>query len=505
MIRTPRLSILALFIVATWCIAATRADDAAKPDESWNAIFMGEDKVGYVHSITTNEKENNRDVVHVRVETVMNIKRFGQSIEMKMEIDSFETPEGALLRMDHRSPGQRIRGEVKDKTMHVTVETLGKQQTQTMPWSGDVLGPGAEDRLLKRQPLKAGEKRTFRSFNPELGMRIISTSLYGEEAEEVALLDGGKKKLQRVRVAIEDVPQLKNIKTTYWVDDSGEMLKSHTTLLVGMTTYRVTKDTAMAPASSFSTDFAVQTLVKVDKKIPMAYDAAEIVYRVKWDAGEGKEGDPKEIIPQDDRQFFTRAEDGGTLLVIRAVDATRPSTSPEPADLAMFRRSNNQLQSDNEKVVAVAKAAVGDATDPWQKAVRIEKWVFQNLKEKNFSKAFDSAAVVAETLEGDCTEHGVLLAAMARAAGIPSRVATGLVYADRLGAFGYHLWTEVYVNGRWVPLDGTLGRGHASPTHIKITDSSLDGVDGYTATFLPVVPVLGRLKLEVVSWKHAGQ
>jgi len=505
MVRTLRSSLLVLLVVATSWTAAARADEAPKTDESWDAIFMGEDKVGYVHSITTNEKENDRDVVHVRVETVMNIKRFGQSIEMKMEIDSFETPDGKLLRIDHRSPGQRIRGEVKDKTMHVTVETLGKQQTQSMPWSDDVLGPGAEDRLLKKEPLKSGDKRTFRSFNPELGMRIISTSLFGEDAEEVAMLGGGKKKLQRVRVAIDDVPQLKNVKTTYWVDDAGEMLKSHTTLLVGMTTYRVSKEMAMAPASSFSTDFAVQTLVKVDKKIPMAYDAAEVVYRVRWDAGEGKDGDPKEVIPQDERQFFTRGEDGGTLLVIRAVDPSQPSTSPEPADLAGFRRPNNQLQSDNEKVVAAAKAAVGDATDPWQKAVRIEKWVFQNLKEKNFSRAFDNAAVVAETLEGDCTEHGVLLAAMARAVGIPSRVATGLVYADRLGAFGYHLWTEVYINGRWVPLDGTLGRGHASPTHIKITDSSLDGVDGYTATFLPVVPVLGRLKLEVVSWKHASQ
>jgi hypothetical protein len=127
--------------------------------------------------------------------------------------------------------------------------------------------------------------------------------------------------------------------------------------------------------------------------------------------------------------------------------------------------------------------------------------VYENLAEKNFSKVFDSAAVVAEKLEGDCTEHGVLLAAMARVVGIPSRVAVGLVYAQRLGAFGYHMWAEVYVGGRWVPLDGTLGLGQASPAHIKLADASLDGADAMIA-FLPVARVMDRLKIEVVSWKE---
>ena len=39
-----------------------------------------------------------------------------------------------------------------------------------------------------------------------------------------------------------------------------------------------------------------------------------------------------------------------------------------------------------------------------------------------------TAAEVARSREGDCTEHAVLLAALARARGIPARVAMGLVY-----------------------------------------------------------------------------
>ncbi|MCA9109995.1 MAG: transglutaminase domain-containing protein, partial [Planctomycetaceae bacterium] len=99
-----------------------------------------------------------------------------------------------------------------------------------------------------------------------------------------------------------------------------------------------------------------------------------------------------------------------------------------------------------------------------------------------------------------CTEHAVLLAGMLRAKGIPSRVAVGLVYVARLSAFGGHMWTEAYLDGRWVPLDSTLGYGGIGAGHIKFADSSLsdDGPSPITA-FVPLVSSLGKMKIEVVQ------
>src|SRR5436190_11930904 len=83
---------------------------------------------------------------------------------------------------------------------------------------------------------------------------------------------------------------------------------------------------------------------------------------------------------------------------------------------------------------------------------------------------------VAQTLTGDCTEFSMLAAAMCRAAGVPSRVAIGLVYVDRppprQAFFGFHMWTEVYVRGAWVAIDATLGQGSVGPGHLKIADHS---------------------------------
>ena len=53
-------------------------------------------------------------------------------------------------------------------------------------------------------------------------------------------------------------------------------------------------------------------------------------------------------------------------------------------------------------------------------ACRLEKLVRDKMQAQDFSQAFATAAEVAETLQGDCTEHAVLLAALCRAREIPN-------------------------------------------------------------------------------------
>src|SRR5262249_18456864 len=107
-------------------------------------------------------------------------------------------------------------------------------------------------------------------------------------------------------------------------------------------------------------------------------------------------------------------------------------------------------------------------------------------------------------LQGDCTEHAVLLAAMARARQIPSRIAVGLVYVAGATSFGGHMWTEVYINGTWVPLDATLGQGGIGADHIKFADSSFadEGALPPLSTFLPLVSVLGKMQIEIREVRH---
>ena len=182
--------------------------------------------------------------------------------------------------------------------------------------------------------------------------------------------------------------------------------------------------------------------------------------------------------------------------------AAELAKAPSKAIEEQFLASSQYLQRDDELVQQHAKKAAGDATNPALIARQMEQYVQKTLTKKNFSTAMASAGEVAKSLEGDCTEHAVLLAAMLRVKGIPSRVVVGLVYVEINNApvFGGHMWTEANLGGKWVPLDATLGNGGTGAAHIKLSDSSLsDDSPAAISSFAPLMLVIGQLKIDVVS------
>jgi transglutaminase-like putative cysteine protease len=158
------------------------------------------------------------------------------------------------------------------------------------------------------------------------------------------------------------------------------------------------------------------------------------------------------------------------------------------------------MNSDDARVKELARQAVGDEKDPWRKALRLERWVKQHLRPDNAAPLVP-AGQVARDLRGDCRHYALLTAALCRAEGIPSRTAVGLIYVEK-GArrpyLGFHMWTEVYVEGRWLGLDATLGQGGVSAAHLKIADHSWHETTSLTP-LLPVARILGKVAVEVVS------
>ena len=98
---------------------------------------------------------------------------------------------------------------------------------------------------------------------------------------------------------------------------------------------------------------------------------------------------------------------------------------------------------------------------------------------------------------GDCTEHTVLMVALARALGIPARPVHGLVYAryeDGQDALYWHAWVEVRSAGEWIAMDPTFGQPVADATHVAL------GV----GTQVDTVGLLGALKVLAVEVKPGG-
>ncbi len=185
------------------------------------------------------------------------------------------------------------------------------------------------------------------------------------------------------------------------------------------------------------------------------------------------------------------------------VNASKGPKNPKRVGKAddEFTQSSYFITSADAKVIQLARQAVGIEKDPWKKALRIEKWVHDNMRSTN-GEELAPADHVARHLEGDCTEYAMLMAAMCRAEGIPSRTAMGMVYADTETGpvMAFHMWTEVWVAAEWIPLDATMGRGYVGAAHLKVTDNSWHDTRSFTP-LLPLMRVLGKTQVEVVSVK----
>ncbi|MBX3133768.1 MAG: lasso peptide biosynthesis protein [Gemmatimonadaceae bacterium] len=127
------------------------------------------------------------------------------------------------------------------------------------------------------------------------------------------------------------------------------------------------------------------------------------------------------------------------------------------------------LQVNNREIVNLAVRIAGNERDPRVVAERINRWVHDSLA-KEITLTVPSALQVLRARRGDCNEHTQLYVALARAAGIPARIATGLAYVN--GKFYYHAWPEIRL-GDWVAVDPTFGQFPADAAHLRFVSGGL--------------------------------
>jgi hypothetical protein len=186
---------------------------------------------------------------------------------------------------------------------------------------------------------------------------------------------------------------------------------------------------------------------------------------------------------------------GDTLSIRRERDdslAPRWSLAKPHLDIKVrFQRDLAEeplLQVNDPRIASLAERIAGLDRDPRVVAEKINRWVHDSLrKEATFS--VPSAIEVLRTRVGDCNEHTQLYVALARAAGVPARVATGLAYVN--GKFYYHAWPEVFLND-WVAVDPTFGQFPADAAHLRF-------VVGGLARQAELFRLIGNLKIQVVE------
>jgi hypothetical protein len=192
-----------------------------------------------------------------------------------------------------------------------------------------------------------------------------------------------------------------------------------------------------------------------------------------------------------------RQELHGDTLVVRREDwgDLKPDYDELPyprMDFLEYLQPEPMIQSDDERIIETAERLaqwqIIGTNDPMRIARRLTMGVNRML-EKAITFSIPNAVQVLDSGRGDCNEHTVLFVAMARALGLPSRTAVGLVYVN--DAFFYHAWPEIWL-GQWVAVDPTFGQYPADAAHLRF-------VIGGLAQQVEIVRLIGNLGIEVVA------
>jgi transglutaminase-like putative cysteine protease len=148
------------------------------------------------------------------------------------------------------------------------------------------------------------------------------------------------------------------------------------------------------------------------------------------------------------------------------------------------------IQSDHPVILAKAMKIVSPDDSTVVKARKLVKWVNENLRKRPVLSVPNALQAFNQRM-GDCNEHAVLLAALARAAGIPAQVEAGLVYQK--GRFYYHAWNVLYLGG-WITADSVRGQLPADVTHLRFVRGIERQID--------LVGMIGKVKIEVLSYSR---
>ena len=127
----------------------------------------------------------------------------------------------------------------------------------------------------------------------------------------------------------------------------------------------------------------------------------------------------------------------------------------------------------NPKLVTIANEATSSSSDQYDKLEQLMIWINDNTSQYAASEEITDPYEILNRGGGDCTEITELFNSLAKSLGIPARSVTGYVFSSEDYSFGGHQWSEVEIDGNWVPVDATWNMWvEYSPYHIKVKDFS---------------------------------
>lgn len=436
-------------MVAAGCGGAKAAKAGSDSAEAWLSLTINGQKVGYSLYRFDQFDGGYRFESYIKMTVAMAGKE--QRIESRSVANT--GPDLTLKDFTFTFSSQDRSFAVKGRVAggELVFDAPGDKQERSIKLTGPIYPASALGRLV-----------VVRKFTKDSTYKVpvFDAAVMGVVPAEVRVI--GREKVKaggKEYDALRFTTKMARFEMTTWIDDKGMSIAEASP--PGMKSERTTSDQVLkAEPEGRKFDVLMMFRVPVEADIP---DGAK-VNRLKLEI--------TGVNPKD----YDLAGPGQQVLTASplVVEIKTPDVPTEPLALpitaeAEYLKPSVSIQSDAPEIKAKASEAIGAEKDAVVAARKLVSWVF-TVMEKQATASFPSALDVLKTMKGDCNEHAVLFAALARSIGIPARTAVGLVYMNR--AFYYHAWNEVYL-GAWIPVDATFGEFPASALHLKLAEGEL--------------------------------
>ena len=459
---------------------------AAPADDVWMSVLLDGRKIGHMH--TTRVIDDGSVITTQKME--VELDRAGVTVQLSTGESDAETRAGEPLAFTSRTTISGIANTVQgtrrsDGRFDVISEVGGAKSTRIIDWpKGALLAEGLRLAEL-RAGLAPGTRFSERAFQTDSLDAATIDSTVGPR-EHAYLPDGGSATLSRVEQTIHLTGASAHSQS--WVDADG-IVRKMTLPLMGYDLTMLACSESCANAPNQGADILVHAMAPAPAPISAQELREGVILTV--DARSGRE--PLQFAQTGEQRVHTTAH--GVELRIAPIGAMPPNTHeapPTPAD----SQPADWLQSSAPEIRKLAREGAGAAKTPAAQMLSLQEFVRRYIRTKDLNVGYASALEVAKNPEGDCTEHAVLLAALGRALGIPTRVVDGLAYTDHYAGMDHvfvpHAWVQAWVDSHWQSFDSALPVFDAG--HI-----ALSAGDGDPWRFFAGMDTLGRMRIDKVE------
>jgi len=450
--------------------------------EDWSGTYYKGNKIGFNHARV---KVRPGDIdIHTKMYFRLKSGKTDQSTILTQ--DTTLTPDLRLkeftLLQEIMGKRQEVVGRVEGTQLILEISGRGFHKKQSVDFPRDVHPSATVWLIIMKNGFEVGKKGKLNLFLE--AFRMVMPMTYEILRKETIQFDG--KDVDTFVVQ----QKFSGMTTTLWANAEGDVLRELS--LNDFESIRETKEAAtrMDDKPMSVSNFITLSLVKIQKPINASGSKRKLKLKLS-------NVHSPQSIPQDQRQKILKTEKNGeesyttTLLIEREslVPVTLVSLPVPTSRYKDYLKEAPEIQINHPLIRTLAQDLTAGQKDAWKAAKRISTWVYDNL-DKVLVDSFTALDALHDR-RGECQSHTNLFTALARAAGIPTKVVNGLVYSQEFKGFLYHAWPEVWV-GEWRALDPTLGQHYVDATHIKLSEGNYSGA-------LKLMEFIGQVHIELIE------